>query len=119
MTLVIKGKYGDEVTSFTAIGSVLWVMSFMVASLFMATFETVIDTVFICFLIDDKITGGHPMLAPPELTEVVNDHAVKSHKMAARIKARKKHKQGEELLDVIRREEARMAGGNAAMQASH
>jgi len=63
--------------------AVILIMSWVIGSTFMTVFETAVDTVFICFLIDEKDnkrTGN--MFADKELQEIVTKYQDKSKELA-------------------------------------
>ncbi|CEO94956.1 unnamed protein product (mitochondrion) [Plasmodiophora brassicae] len=66
---------------------VCMMIAYMVVSLFMVIYETAIDTIFLCFLIDEENNKGGVMLASKELQEIINHHAEASKKMADDMKA--------------------------------
>lgn len=65
--------YGDDLSSIAMPGVVMFFIGFLVASLFFSSFETAIDTVFICFLVDEENSKstGNPMRGPKDLVECV------------------------------------------------
>jgi hypothetical protein len=74
--LLISGWKADEVNSFVMPCVVVFILSYMIASLFMIIFETTIDCVFICFLIDERQNKGKDtrMMAPKVLEDLVDKH---------------------------------------------
>ncbi len=68
--------YGKELNSPVLPMITVFILAYMIASLFMSVVETVIDTVFICFLVDEKYNkASGKMLADPGLLEVINAHS--------------------------------------------
>eukprot|EP00808_Paulinella_micropora_P024157 g61490.t1 len=67
---------------------VSWVIGFMVACFFMSLFEVTIDTVFLCFLIDEKNNkGSGNMYASASLVALVDRHGKKSFERAKSMRA--------------------------------
>jgi hypothetical protein len=58
---------------------IIFMVSFVVASVFMVVFNSVIDTIFICFLIDEdvNIKAGQPLMCSKSLAELVDSDAMK------------------------------------------
>lgn len=63
-------------------GTVVFLLSYMTASMFMIVFETIIDTTFLCFLVDYEHNKGGRMMASKGLQRLVDDHAELSHQEA-------------------------------------
>ena len=53
----------------------------------MIIYETAIDTIFLCFLIDEENNKGGNMLASPDLQKIIDEHAEKSKKIADKLGA--------------------------------
>jgi len=83
--VIIYKQYNGTLNSMVLPLVIIFVLSYMVASLFMMTLETTIDTVFLCFLVDEKYNkqSGN-MLASEGLQKVINAHQKKSEEIAAR-----------------------------------
>merc|ERR1740123_2369128 len=60
-----------------------FILSYFVGSFFMTTYATSIDTVFICFLVDEE-SNGDKMLADEGLKNIVAKHADESQAIADR-----------------------------------
>jgi len=89
MAFVIEGAYGDKISSLALPLVLIFILAYLVASLYMVVFETTIDTIFICFLVDEKFnkqTGQ--MLAPPSLIRLVDNHAAINAEHAQQAKKR-------------------------------
>jgi len=73
-----------------------FILTYFVGSFFMTTYGTTMDTVFLCFLIDEEENGakGKPMLADQGLLDCIAANADESKKMAEDKKA------GRENMDV-------------------
>lgn len=61
----------------------IFIVSWSVAYLFMVVFETVIDTTFLCFLVDSEHNAGGHMRASASLQALIGEHAKASEKEAA------------------------------------
>lgn len=72
--------YEQNLNSIIMPCSIIFLLSYLVASLFMAVFETTIDTTFICFLVDEENNRGGVMLASKGLRDVVDNYADASKK---------------------------------------
>lgn len=83
--VIIYKQYNQTINSLVLPMVVIFVMAYMVASLFMMTLETTIDTVFLCFLVDEKYNkASGQMLASAGLQKVINAHSAKNEQVAAR-----------------------------------
>jgi len=72
---------GHQVSSILFSTLIVLVLSFYTAKVILLTLETVIDTTFLCYLVDvDRNGAGGIMLAGPELTELVEKHKEESFK---------------------------------------
>ena len=65
--------YKDNLSSPIFPAVVIFVLSFIIASLFMMVLEVAVDTVFLCFLIDEEVHHT-PRFASKKLKEIVSDH---------------------------------------------
>lgn len=73
-------NYGDAVVSSISLPVfMMFVCAWYVSTMFMELFDTAVDTIFICFLVDEQYnTGGSPdkeMYARPELQELIGRYA--------------------------------------------
>jgi len=68
---------------------VIFILSFAVATVFMIVFEATIDTIFLCFIIDEQHNAGGKgmMYASPRLQSLVNAHYQKSQEVAEQMKS--------------------------------
>lgn len=57
-------------------------ISYLVAALFMVVFETTMDTMFLCFLVDYEHNGAGHLMAPKRMRKLVEDHAQESATLA-------------------------------------
>lgn len=76
--------YKDKISSPFLPCLVVFIIGYVVASVFMAVFSSVIDTVFLCFLIDEETNKHTPgaMRASKRLQELVGHYAAESKKIA-------------------------------------
>ena len=71
--------YSGEMSSLFVPCVVVFLLSYVVASLFMAVFSTTVDTVFLCFLVDcQENEKDGIMLASDGLRQLVQSHAQQS-----------------------------------------
>jgi hypothetical protein len=62
---------------------VIFIIGYIVGSLFMAVFEVAMDTVFLCFLIDEKLhAGSGTMCASKGLRALVDSDEIKMENKA-------------------------------------
>ncbi|MES1911260.1 MAG: hypothetical protein MHM6MM_003719 [Cercozoa sp. M6MM] len=78
--------YESEVSSPVFPLVVIFVIAFFVAALFMVTYEAAIDTIFLCFLIDEEANASTEMFASDSLKAIVNKYSDESRKAAMRMK---------------------------------
>jgi hypothetical protein len=64
----------------------IFIESYVIASLFMAVYDTAIDTIFLCFLIDEEANKDGQMFASEELKQLVDSYAEESAKQANAMK---------------------------------
>jgi hypothetical protein len=77
--LVIQNVYAEDLSSIAMPTFAVFILSYLISSLFMVSLDTAIDTIFFCFLVDEKFNKGTgQMLAPPTLLELVDRNAEKS-----------------------------------------
>lgn len=79
-------KYKDELSSLAMPCAVIFLLSYMVSSVFMVAFDTTIDTTFLCFLVDYEHNGNN-MFASLALQEIVNRHKEDNNKAAERVQS--------------------------------
>jgi len=89
--LIASRVYKDKISSPVMPMVVMFILSYAVAGMFMVIFETTVDTIFLCFLVDES--KGGPRFAGPELTAVVNKHSAESKKYAEDLQALKTSRQ--------------------------
>jgi len=81
--IIIKFVYKEDVSSIVMPGVVIFILTFVVATIFMVVFETIVDTVFLCYLVDSKINGDdRTMFADAGFKELVKSHAGESAALA-------------------------------------
>jgi len=86
MAIAIQQEYADSVSSLVMPAVLIFIISYLVASLFMVIFDTTIDTIFLCFLIDEKFNKNGQMLAPPSLVALVESYSTESAEKANNLK---------------------------------
>jgi hypothetical protein len=59
---IAEGIYGESLNSVVMPVVVCFILAFMVASMFMVVVETTVDTIFICFLIDESLNSMYMSL---------------------------------------------------------
>jgi len=73
---------------------VIFLLSYVIASAFMTVYETAVDTVFLCFLLDEewnqKTEGGDKMFADKALHDIVAKYEDQSRELAEKEGAGKK-----------------------------
>jgi len=85
----LQRYYDENLNSLAMPMAIIFLLSYMVSTLFMIAFEVTIDTVFFCFLVDEKVNGGAGnMYAHKSLIDVVNKHQPESERLAARLKSK-------------------------------
>jgi choline transporter-like protein 2/4/5 len=60
----------------------MFIISYAIASLFMLVFAATVDTIFICFLVDEETHERGEMLAPESLRKLVDKYDARSKKNA-------------------------------------
>jgi len=84
-SLIMKAYGLDKLNSPVVPLVVIFIIAYMVASIFMVIFDTTIDTVFLCFLVDEKINkGSGNMYASDDLVKIVEAHSKDSKQEADR-----------------------------------
>jgi len=88
--IIMAAIYGDQLTSISMPCFVVFMLAYMVAEFFMMIFHATIDTVFLCFLVDEEVykkrvesDPNTQMFAANELQDLVKRHAGQSEEMAA------------------------------------
>lgn len=85
--LIMNRAYKDDMNSNAMPAAVIFLISYLVASLFMTVFETAIDTIFLCYLIDVSSSKGNQRLrAPQKIQDIVAQNLQKSEQIANSMK---------------------------------
>ncbi|MES1907423.1 MAG: hypothetical protein MHM6MM_000542 [Cercozoa sp. M6MM] len=85
--IISKSSVRDNITSIFAPTLLCFFIGYAVSQLFMVIFETVVDTIFVCFLIDERENKkSGTMLASPTLVALVDSHAAESKEQARLMK---------------------------------
>ena len=85
-----------EVSSWMAPCLVIFVASYGISHIFMAVFQAIIDTIFICFLVDCEQNEHVGMLASKSLQNIIGAYSEESEKIAAGAKRRAGQRPGNE-----------------------
>eukprot|EP01083_Nonionella_stella_P009003 26098_1 len=72
LVMQYEDYYTKNVSSFLFPAIVVFVMSYMIAAVFMMVFEVAVDTIFLCFLVDEEVHGGDAKFANHGLTQMAN-----------------------------------------------
>jgi Plasma-membrane choline transporter len=70
--MISNSYFKEKLNSIVMPSVTIFLLSFLVASLFMLIYETAIDTIFLCFLVDEEHNKGGNMLASKDLIEIVD-----------------------------------------------
>jgi len=73
--ILFNGTYAKLISSPAFVIVVIFVFAYGIGSMFMMVYEAAIDTVFMCFLIDEDNNKGGKMLAHPELLKIIDESA--------------------------------------------
>ncbi|ETO26144.1 hypothetical protein RFI_10989 [Reticulomyxa filosa] len=70
--------YRDNLSSVLLPGLVVFIVSYMIGSLFMLVYEVAVDTIFLCYLVDEETHPEGPKFAHAELTKMtsIRKHSV-------------------------------------------
>lgn len=94
--------WSSQVSSITGPCMFIFVLSYVTASLFMTTFTAVIDSVFLCFLIDADVNAANgggdnvEMFASDDLRKLIGKYEESSQKMAAEQEAVRARRPGQQ-----------------------
>jgi len=61
--------YANRISSFIFPALIIFIVSYLISSLFMLVFEVAVDTIFLCFLVDEKV-HGHAKFAHQDLASM-------------------------------------------------
>eukprot|EP01084_Bolivina_argentea_P201127 343842_1 len=62
--------YKNNLSSYLFPAVVIMIVCYLVSSLFMSVFEVAVETIYLSYLIDEKVHGGNPKFATGELSEI-------------------------------------------------
>lgn len=79
-------QYSSKIQSPVMPAIVMFVLAYLVASIFMSVFETIIDATFFCFLVDSENNEKGYMLAHPDLQRLVGKYTKASQRESKIIK---------------------------------
>lgn len=98
--IAYSGKY-DDVSSPVATCLVVFLLSWMIGKVFMTVFQSVIDTIFICFLVDCEKNKTGEMVASKTLQQLVGKYAAESKQQAAKTRETHKNRPHKGEVDVV------------------
>ncbi|ETO20795.1 hypothetical protein RFI_16422, partial [Reticulomyxa filosa] len=64
--------YSHNLSSILLPGLAVFIVSYMIGSLFMLVYEVAVDTIFLCYLVDEQVHPGGPKFAHEELTNMTS-----------------------------------------------
>ena len=75
--MVFASPYKHDISSPMLPATLVFLISYTFVTLFIGVYSATIDTIFLCFLIDEKVNGGNSekMLCSDKLRELVNKYA--------------------------------------------
>lgn len=82
--MVMFSPMVDKVSSPMAPSAVVFAMSWLIASCFMSVFSSIIDAVFLCFLVDLETNKHGEMVASKTLQQLVDKYSSDSEKKSER-----------------------------------
>ena len=86
LILLNVDPYQDELGSPIIPLIIIFIISLAIAMMFLTVYDTAIDTVFLCFLIDEKHNAkSGQMLADPQLRNIVQKYEAQSKELAASV----------------------------------
>lgn len=80
--MIYVSYWSDVITSPIAPSIIIFILAFAVATLFMSVFHAVIDSIFLCFLVDSEANDGGEMKASRSLQKLVGKYEKQSKKIA-------------------------------------
>jgi hypothetical protein len=75
-------EFNENMSSWLLPGAVIFIMAFVVSSIILLMYESVIDCVFFCFIVDYENNKGQGMFASEDIINLVDDNADVSKKAA-------------------------------------
>jgi len=75
-------KIKDLINSPLAPSMVVFIVSYTVAGMFMTIFDSIIDTIFLCFLVDTEHNKDQEMFSSESLQQLVKTYSAESKKIA-------------------------------------
>ena len=75
-----QNYYANNLSSYLFPAIVIFVMTYIIAALFMMVFEVAVETIFLCFLVDEEVHGeakfaNHGLTEMAKFAEKSNDDA--------------------------------------------
>jgi hypothetical protein len=88
--MICKIVYGNDVSSFLGILLVTVIITYAVSQPYLCLFDTAVNSIFICFLIDEERNGGSGLMkASSRLKRIINEDCKPSEKAVAEKKETK------------------------------
>jgi len=87
--VIYRSKFEESISSPVLPCIVTALFAYAISSLFMVVFETIIDTMFVCFMVDLDHNADGQMMAPIELQKLVDHHKDASAEVAREKMAKK------------------------------
>lgn len=88
LILLSMEPYSTDMSSITLPFLVVCVLNYFVGWVFMEVYETAVDTVFLCFLVDEENNTKTGLLADEGLREIIEKHKDESERIAVKMKSR-------------------------------
>lgn len=92
MLIIITGMYDDdELNSPVMPCVVIFILAWVVAELFMLVYETVVDTIFLCYLVDERYNDGSRIYNRRGFGQIIPAEDMKRMEEEARLRKAKFH----------------------------
>jgi choline transporter-like protein 2/4/5 len=82
LTLMYHPTYKNTISSPLLPSLVCFGIAYVIAGLFYIVLDSIIDTIFLCFLIDSEVNGKGEMMATPALQKLVGKYSKQSVELA-------------------------------------
>lgn len=82
--LVYGSEYKDDISSPILPLLIIFIISYAVSCLFMLVYDTTIDTIFLCFLVDEQYNKNGNMMASKNLQELIGKYSKESQDLAVK-----------------------------------
>lgn len=67
-----NNDYQEDLSGLMIPAFVIFVFTYCIATLFMEVFDVAVESIYLCYLVDEKVHGDQPKFASQELQEVVD-----------------------------------------------